>query len=134
MKECFDVKIKMDHLALPVKKLKETGDFYVQILEYIEIPIRASKDPPKRWFIDADKKELHLISSDVNPKKEIVQHLAFATSDLDEFIKRLEKHCVPYYNYSREENQVQIRIDGIRQLYLQDPEGNWIEINEAPFR
>lgn len=80
------------------------------------------------------KKELHLISSYVNLQKEIIHHLAFATSDLDEFMERLEKHCLRNYKYSKLENQVQIRVDRIRQLYIQDPEVHWIKIDEAPFR
>lgn len=84
--------------------------------------------------MDPVKKELHLISSYVNPQKEIVRHLAFGTSDLDEFIERLEKHCVPNYKYYKPENQVQIRVDRIRQLYIQDPEVHWIKIDEAPLR
>lgn len=79
--------------------------------------------------MDPGKKELHLISSYVNPQKEIFHHLAFGTSNLDEFIERLEKHSVPYYNYSNQENKVQIRIVRIRQLYIQDPEFHWIKFD-----
>ena len=58
-----EFKLTFNHQALPVKKLQETGDFYIKILGFEEIEMTANRYPPKRWFKNHEGKQLHLISS-----------------------------------------------------------------------
>ena len=44
---------------------------------------------------------------------------------------RLEQHGVTYVSVARQPKDITIRADGIRQIYFQDPDGHWIEINDA---
>ena len=39
-----------DHQALIVNNLQDSGDFYLNILGFEEIPVLAGQNPPKRWF------------------------------------------------------------------------------------
>ena len=78
-------------------------------------------------------KELHLLSF---PNDEIkitrAVHLALTTSDFDAFIKRLDTMKVNYSDWIWEiPNKINIRKNGIEQVYFQDPNGYWIEINSV---
>ena len=50
---------------------------------------------------------------------------------MDAFMRHLQKMKVPFGDWSGKNEKYQIRADGgAKQIYLQDPEGNWIEINQ----
>ena len=124
-------KLTFNHQALPVKELQKTGDFYVEILGFEEIEVTASQTPPKRWLVNHEGKQLHLITSDEGAPNTIVNHMAFSTRNLDQVVEHLKSNKVDYWTDEGEKNVVRIRKDGIRQVKIQDPEGHWIEINEA---
>ena len=44
-------------------------------------------------------------------------------------IYNLTKNQVKYSNWIGNENQVQIIKDGYKQIFFQDPQGYWLEIN-----
>jgi hypothetical protein len=78
-------------------------------------------------------KELHLLSF---PNDEITinraVHLAITTSDFDDFINRMDAMKVNYSDWMGEiPNKINIRADGIKQVYFQDPNGYWIEVNSV---
>ncbi len=50
---------------------------------------------------------------------------------LSGFITHLEKLNVAYTNLKGDSKIPTARIDGVKQIYLQDPDGYWIEINDA---
>jgi lactoylglutathione lyase len=58
-------------------------------------------------------------------------HVALVTPRLDETLAKLTAEGVTYVNLAREANKVHTRADGIRQIYFQDPDGHWIEVNDA---
>jgi len=58
-------------------------------------------------------------------------HLCLATEHLDELITYLEEMNFPYSDWPGKANSVTLRADGVRQIYVQDPENNWVEINNA---
>lgn len=124
-------KLTFNHQALPVKQLKKTGDFYINILGFEEIEVTASQNPPKRWLMNHEGKQLHLITSDDQAPTTIINHMAFSTADLDKVVTHLQKNKVDYWTDEGKKNVVRIRKDGVRQVKIQDPEGHWIEINEA---
>jgi lactoylglutathione lyase len=51
--------------------------------------------------------------------------------NLDKVVEHLQKNKVDYWTDEGKKNVVRIRKDGVRQVKIQDPEGHWIEINEA---
>ena len=124
-------KLTFNHQALPVKQLQKTGDFYVDILGFEEIEVTASQNPPKRWLINHEGKQLHLITSNDGAPNTIVNHMAYSTRDLDKVVEHLQKNKVDYWTDEGNKNVVRIRKDGVRQVKIQDPEGHWVEINEA---
>jgi lactoylglutathione lyase len=60
-------------------------------------------------------------------------HFAFSVSSLDNFLGQLDRSAVRYENGKGGAGEVRLRPDGVKQIYLQDPDGYWIEINEARY-
>ena len=56
-------------------------------------------------------------------------HLALTTSNLDDFIKTLNAMKIAYSDWPGNPQKVNIRADGIKQVFFQDPDGYWIEVN-----
>ena len=124
--------LKFDHQALPVNNLKITGDFYRDILGFKDIPTLVGTKDTHRWLANYEGKEIHLIFSDEEIEKTPKQiHMAFSPVDFDKFIDHLKKNNVVFTNYKLEVGVVQVRKDGIKQLWMRDPQGYWIEINST---
>lgn len=123
--------LTFNHLALSVKDVNRSADFYGNILKLQEITNRTRMDGI-RWFSLGEGKELHLISilkDPVSVNKAV--HFALTTTDIDSFAKVLEKMNVVYSDWPGTPNRINIRADGIKQIYFQDPDGYWIEVNSV---
>ncbi len=80
----------------------------------------------------AEDKELHLISiikENVTLNKAV--HIALTTSNFDHFVKSLQKENIPYSDWPGTPGKINIRPDGIKQIFFQDPNGYWIEVNSV---
>ena len=123
--------LTFNHLALSVKSLDESATFYKQVLGLPEIT-NKTKMQGVRWFSLNEGKELHLISFLKEPviiNKAV--HLALTTSNFEAFVKSLEAKKIPYSDWPGIPNKINIRADGIKQIFFQDPNGYWIEINSV---
>lgn len=121
----------LDHVALSVNNLEESADFYMDIFSLNEIVNRAASEGI-RWFSFGEGKELHLISvvkEPVSVNKAV--HFALSTPDFDSFIQKLDDRGVEYLSWAGESGSVSLRADGVRQVYVRDPDGYWIEVNSA---
>lgn len=126
-----DFDFQIDHSSLIVNNLDTTADFYSNILKLKEIP-HPDKAPGFRWFQVQGNSQLHLIYKDtVVMKKHKSMHLCLSTPNLETFIKHLEDNDIEYEDWPGTKGAVTLRTDGVRQIYLTDPEGYWIEINNA---
>ena len=120
-----------NHIALSVKDVEQSATFYREVLQLQEITNRTKMDGI-RWFSLGEGKELHLISllkEPVTINKAV--HFALTTSNFDAFIKTLETKNIPYSDWPGTPNKVNLRADGIKQIYFQDPNGYWIEVNSV---
>ena len=124
--------MKFNHQALLVNDLNQSGDFYNNILGFEEIEVGAGQNPPKRWFKSDDGMEIHLISTK-EKLKSIPKgvHMAFSVKNFDLFINNLKGNNITYGNWRGDENQIQLRNDGYKQVFFQDPQGYWIEVNNV---
>ncbi|NNC45513.1 MAG: VOC family protein [Winogradskyella sp.] len=120
----------LNHIALSVNDVDESVEFYKKVLQLSEIKNTAS-DSKTRWLSFGDGKQLHLIPRpDAEIKTNKAVHFALATSQFNAFIKHLEALRIPYSDWHDTPNKDYIRNDGIKQIYFQDPNGYWIEIND----
>ncbi|MFI2741164.1 VOC family protein [Zhouia sp. PK063] len=121
-----------DHDARMVKDLKRSAQFYHDILGLKEI-YNAGLGDKRRWFELGDHIQLHLLETDEEIKPNKSNHMAIHTDKIDDFIAFLKKKNIYFENWTGEANTTTLRPDGKKQIYIQDPDGNWIEINDNSF-
>lgn len=122
--------LTLNHAAICVHDLKVSTEFYKSVLALEEIP-NPFNDGIHTWFKIGPSLQLHVIQRGcaVVPEKNV--HLCFSTASLPELANHLKKQHVAYSNLKGDAQEFTTRADGIKQLYLQDPDGYWIEINDA---
>jgi catechol 2,3-dioxygenase-like lactoylglutathione lyase family enzyme len=121
---------RKDHDTIRVKDLKTSVNFYGNILGLEQISNGGLGDHIK-WFQLNNKVQLHLVESDEVIEKKKGVHPAFNTGNLSEFMDFLRTKNIPFENWKGEKDTVTIRPDGIKQIYFQDPNGYWIEVNDS---
>ncbi|ALW87291.1 hypothetical protein AUC43_09275 [Hymenobacter sedentarius] len=119
-----------NHAAVCVHDLKASTGFYRTVLELQEIA-NPFNDGIHAWFSIGPNLQLHVIQRDCTPIVNKNIHLCFSVASLRAFMGHLEKLSVPYTNLKGDSKEPTARIDGVKQIYLQDPDGYWIEINDA---
>lgn len=128
----MDVKIQFDHYAIFVDDLARSADFYSRVLGLQEMP-DPFQDGLHVWFRIGGNLQLHIITprgSETRPTTDV--HFAFRVPSVAEFGDHLAKAGVAY-GAMKPDHQIVTRLDGIRQIYFQDPDGHWLEANEAKY-
>ncbi len=120
---------KKDHDALLVKDVAVAANFYKDIMGLEEIPNGGLGDHI-RWFQLNDKIQIHLIESEDPIVTHKGVHMAINTDKLGDFMKFLSSRNIPFENWPGEKTTTNARPDKVLQIYLQDPDGYWIEIND----
>lgn len=125
-----NVKVRINHIAVYVVDLEKSRNFYENIVQLKSIP-EPFKDGLHQWFSVGGAAQLHLIKG----AKEITEHskmghVCFSVPVIDDFIKNLIKNNIPFENWKGDPEQTTVRVDGVKQIYFKDPDGNWIEIND----
>jgi lactoylglutathione lyase len=122
---------RINHIAFYVRDLKPSTDFYRDVLGLQTIP-EPFNDGRHTWFLIGPKAHLHIISgATVSLPKEKNTHLCFSVASVDDFIPRLTDAKIPFESWTGEKSTVTVRPDGVKQIYFQDPDGYWLEINDA---
>ena len=119
-----------NHLARSVKDVNKSVKFYQRVFQFNEIENTASNSKT-RWLDFGDGKQLHLIprpESEIKTNKAV--HFALATTDFDKFVDHLTKLNIAHSDWPGTPTNEYVRKDGIRQVYFQDPDGYWIEVND----
>jgi len=120
-----------DHYTIKVTNLERSADFYINILGLSEIKNRTRKEYI-RWFSLGEHRELHVVEGAVDDiEMNIGVHLALKISDLDPFLEHLKENRILTHNSKGTPGSITTRADGVRQVYFQDPDGYWIEVNES---
>lgn len=128
-KTAFD--FSFNHNALSVKDLQRSANFYKNVLGLQEITNRTESLGIK-WFSLGEGKELHLISGNTDEVKiNKAVHFALTTPNFDAFVKALDVAKVHYSDWPGTAGKINVRADGVRQVYIQDPDGYWIEVNSV---
>jgi lactoylglutathione lyase len=121
--------LALNHIAVHVVNLEKSTAFYENVLQLQKIP-EPFKDGLHTWFTLGAAGQLHLIQG---AEKAIIhnknEHLCFSVKSIEDFIANLAKHNIEYTNWPGTAKAPTVRVDGVKQIYFQDPDGHWIEIN-----
>ena len=124
-------KARINHTAIYVKDVKASASFYQNIigLDTISEPFH---DGLHAWFKTGMGIALHIIQG-AEVKKDYYknQHTCFSMSSVEIFTELLKKKNILWEDRDGTKMAVTKRIDGVKQIWLQDPDGYWVEINDA---
>ncbi|MBS1524809.1 MAG: VOC family protein [Bacteroidetes bacterium] len=120
-----------NHFAICVKDLKKASDFYTNVMQLKTIR-HPFNDTVHHWYSIGPGLQLHVIKADCPPVvHDINIHLCFSVPSLPDFMKHLDEYHIKYGDWQGNYKKTQHRPDGVTQIYLQDPDGYWIEVNDA---
>lgn len=125
--------LELDHYSIIVKDVAKSGEFYKNILQLKEVPTPWGENTPlPAIFFDlGDKQQLHVTEYNTEIKLHKFLHFAFTVNDFDGYLEFLNDKGIEYGEFSGKNKKYQIRPDNVRQIYFQDPDGYWIEVNDA---
>lgn len=121
----------LNHIALYVFDLKKSTEFYRDVLQLNVIP-EPFKDGKHTWFKLGKYSQLHLIegAKQILPHEKN-SHLCFSVKSVKEFITLLDERKIDRINWKGDSAAPTVRPDGVSQIYFQDPDGYWLEVNDA---
>lgn len=116
--------LQLDHVALHVADLAVSKTFYGETLQLQELP-RPAFDFPGAWY-SLGSHELHLLGN----RTKVVNshhrgtHFAVRVEDVDPVRLLLESASVEFIPKTRP--------DGAKQIFVQDPDGHYVEFCQPP--
>ena len=118
---------QLNHVALHVEDVTRSVEFYGERSFPARTLARPAFDFPGAWFRLGDDQELHLIGDRRQPVHSGHRgtHVAFVVDDLDAWEVHLNEH-----EATRLPRRT--RPDGAQQVFVQDPDGHWIELCRLP--
>jgi lactoylglutathione lyase len=123
--------IQLNHIAIYVTDLQKSAAFYREVigLDSIPEPFRIGKHA---WFKIGPAMALHVIA-DAPAKKEYYKnnHICFSVTNLNQFVQRLQSANIIYEDVTGKAGAITTRTDGVHQIWFRDPDGYWIEVNDA---
>ena len=134
------MKLKLHHVNLATTDVSAMNKFYRDVLDMQTIPdmgrtrVRDQGYPGDVAFVTDGATQFHITEKDmgtgfrtgqvVNPVDR--GHIAFRTDDIAAFKKRLDEKGIRYSDYGG------WAMSGWHQIFFYDPDGNVIEVHQAP--
>jgi len=118
------VNSRINHVSINARDLRESVDFYVDLLGAEPIPT-PNFGLPVQWLA-LGRTQLHLFERDLQPTSH--HHLAITVDELEPVYRAAERRGA----FEREafgNHLVELPGDVV-QLYVRDPAGNLVEINQ----
>jgi lactoylglutathione lyase len=126
-----DQAAQIDHIALHVRDLAESTRFYQTVIGLEKVP-DPFKDDRHVFLRLSARTELHLIAGAQGViEHDIDVHFALRVASVDLFRAQLAQMKIKYFSSKKEEGVVTTRPDGVKQIYFQDPDGYWVEVNDS---
>ena len=121
------------HQTIFVTDLDRAANFYEKVMELKRIS-EPFHDGKHVWFRISEHGQLHVVSgAKEDVPHDISIHLAFSVPDMAACTRHLDAMNVKYGNWAQNTKTPQVRPDKVLQIYLQDPDGYWIEVNDDKF-
>lgn len=114
-----------NHVALSVASIDSSAQFYREIVGLEVVAVPENLKTIRAWFKIAPGQELHLLAGRTQPVTNNDRngaHFALSILDADPVEAYLKSKGVPYHR--------QQRFDKAWQIYITDPDGYVIELNE----
>lgn len=122
--------ITLNHIAFHVTDLAKSTAFYENIVGLDSVP-EPFHDGKHTWLKIGPTANLHLISgAEKGMQRDKFSHLCLSVPSLSDFIKKLDNEHIPYEDWPGAKISVTLRVDGVKQIYFQDPDGYWLEVND----
>jgi lactoylglutathione lyase len=128
-----NTKSHINHTAIFVMDIAQSGNFYTDMIGLDTVP-EPFHDGKHIWYKTAEHTMLHVIQG-AEQKKEYYknQHTCFTVPDFNTFIEKLNQKHWSFEDVAGNKNKITTRVDGVHQIWLQDPDGYWLEINDDNF-
>ena len=121
---------RLDHIALLVRDLEESVAFLTRTLGLSEIP-NPMGGTAIRWIEIGDGRRFHVQAGDIDRVHvEKQTHFALSATDFDAVLARFRAEGVAFSDMKGTPGGVNVRPDGMRAIFVQDPNGYWFEIND----
>ena len=121
---------RLDHIALLVRDLDESIAFLTGVLGLTEIP-NPMGGTAIRWVEIGDGRRFHVQAGDISRiHVEKQTHFALSTPDFDATLARFRAEGVAFSDMQGTPGAINTRPDGMRAIFLRDPNVYWFEIND----
>ena len=127
------MKSHINHTAIYVVDIAKSGNFYSNMIGLDTVP-EPFHDGKHIWYKTAEHTMLHVIQG-ADQKKEYYknQHTCFTVPTFNAFVENLLKLNWAFEDVNGNKNKITTRVDGVHQIWLQDPDNYWVEINDDTF-
>ena len=118
-----------EHVAIQAADIDRAANFYHEAfgLRIIPTPLKN-----RRWLDLGHGLALHILDGRTAPKpSNRNEHLALHVDDLATVTAWLDQHGLVWTDLAGKPSTMQMRFDGVRQIYAQDPDGYWLEIGDS---
>lgn len=126
-------KVHINHTAIYVIDIQKTGSFYSDIIGLDTVP-EPFHDGKHIWYSTGAHSMLHVIQGATEKRAYYKnQHTCFTVPDFNAFLDKLKAANWTWEDVAGKKNAITTRIDGVHQIWLQDPDGYWLEINDDKY-
>lgn len=123
--------VGLAHVAIKVTDLDRSLDFYINKLGFPEM-LRLHKDDGSTWLVYlriTDEQYLEVFPGAENDRApgwdaNGINHMCLAVEDIDAVVRRIEAAGISLLL------PLKLAVDGNRQAWIEDPDGNRIELME----
>lgn len=124
-------KARINHVAIYVVNLEKSTRFYTEIVGLDTIP-EPFRDGKHTWLSIGGGASLHIIQG-APLRKEYYknQHTCFSVESVSAFTEKLKQKGIDFEDVNGKAGAITTRVDGVLQIWLRDPDGYWVEINDA---
>lgn len=120
--------VVLDHIAIHVRDLDASAGFYRKLFGFGEVKAPV---PRARWLVMGNGLSLHIVAGRTEPLNTSKwDHFAVSCADMAGMIARLDAMKIAWSDIQGR-HAPQTRGDGVQQIFVRDPDGYWIEINDA---
>jgi lactoylglutathione lyase len=121
---------RLDHIALLVRDLDESVAFLTQVLGLTE-GVNSMGSTHIRWIEIGDGRRFHVQAGDISKVHvEKQTHFALSATDFDAILARFRAENIPFTDMAGTPGALNTRPDGMRAVFVRDPNGYWFEVND----